>query len=604
MPTFLRLGFKGGVRRPESPSPVASPTGNIKTPYWARTEVTPSVTTTPPVAHTIQRKPVGSGAGPGTSTNQSTSASTKSIPRKPVPTSPSPQPWKYVPVEGNPYQPGPGKEFKEYGIVPTQPEAASSASQQPVPQTITRPYSPPHWASEEEFNNFHIREVRRTCAARVDARNAQEEIERPLTPGSIFANGGTYVPERKASTAAKVFTRGIGSVRKAAGQAASQAKRALSVSHEPKISAPAPRPLLRAEGVPPLDLVGLEVAQGHTSRYGQPDHRLVDSQVVANRAFALSLLTGEPLAAQLAREAATPTPAPTRTPTIARKPPVRPPRPASPGISRVPAPPGPPAAPVSTKSKANPRMVLGNGSQETVFTDFVNAANDPSWVKEASHAQPTYQGKGKGRAAPNAVIPNNPFSSRPLAPKPLNIRKVSNAPVVDKSLPPTPPEQLPTRHNTMATSYDPKTQPVHAETLAAALEAQGVNRASYVPGIKCSDCGRMIDAWAVSDHRCGRRAAQTVDNEAQPTGRSRADVYAANFGDLSLDDKPQVVVDTFLREGHTSWKGLVRSKSGGSSESLGGKLGGGARGVRRSNEADGADAAGKDVRHKKNSGLG
>jgi hypothetical protein len=124
-------------------------------------------------------------------------------------------------------------------------------------------------------------------------------------------------------------------------------------------------------------------------------------------------------------------------------------------------------------------------------------------------------------------------------------------------------------------------------SLAETLKADGVQRASYVGGIKCTNCGRIVDACAANDHRCGQRAAQAVDNESQPTGFSRADAYAANFGqDWSKDDNPEVVVDTFVHNGYTSWKGVVRAEGGGSKKSLQGRVGGGPESIRRSNEAD------------------
>lgn len=617
MPTFSRSGSKKGSDRAAQQSPPAAlPAAKIKTPYWASTEVNPSAPTTTPAAPNIQRKPSGASANAGTQPQQSISPPARSVQRKPVPTSPSTQPtWRYNPVEGNPYRPGPRRDSIQYGLHLVQPETST----QPAPETNRRTYSPPHWASPEEAENLQDPRVAALCQSRINARNASEELERPLSPGSIFANGGVpAVPERKPLEASKVFSRGLGGVKKAA----EQAKRALSVSHEPKISAPVPGSLARGggrvmqqqEGVAPLNLVDLEVAQGDVLRFGRVDLQLANKEIVGPRAEAWALLTGEPIPAQSPRVP----PAAASMPSVPAHPPrtsSRKPAPAATPRPRpaVPAPaPAHHAVPAATKSKQNPRKVLGEDGRETVFGDFVDLANDSSWVRKAeAHAnnEAPYEGKGKGRAAPAPSKPSSAAqngSSPPLAPKPLKVRK---QPVVDKSLPPTPPEQLPTRHNTLQTLQDAalpaetqNSQPVTAPSLAAALAAEGIRPTSYVPGIKCSDCGKMIDAVSVGDHRCGRRAAQAVDHEVQPTGPSREEVYAANFrggystvpaelvgqggiyGFVDPDNEPNVVVDTFVHSGHTSWKGVVRA--GDSVESLGGQLDGGAEGVRRSNEAE------------------
>lgn len=632
MPTFHRFGSRKGSASTAQPSPdVALPATKIKTPYWASTEVNPSAPTTTPAAPTIQRKPVGASANAGTQPQQPISPPARSVQRKPVPTSPSPQPtWRYNPVEGNPYRPGPRRDSIQYGLYLAQPEAST----QPAAEANRRTYSPPHWATAEEIENLHDPRVAARCQARINARNASEEHERPLSPGSIFANGGVPVaPERKTSKASKVFSRSIGGVKKAA----EQAKRALSVSHEPKVSSPVPgsfrrgnegRVMQQQEGVAPIEVVDLEVAQGDVQRYGRVDLQPFNPQIAGPRAEAWALLTGEPIPAQSPRmsPAAVPMPsAPAHPPrTSSRKPPpVATPRPRPAAPVPAPAHPAVPAVPAATKSKQNPCMVLGEDGRETLFGDFVDLANNSSWVKDVqgnASEEARYEGKGKGRAAPTSTS-DAPSTAPTMAPKPLKVRK---QPVVDKSLPPTPPEQLPTRHNTLRTLQEtalpaetPNNQPVAAPSLAAALAAEGVRPTSYVPGIKCSDCGKMIDVVSVGDHRCGKRAAQAVDHERQPTGPSREEVYAANFrggystgpaelvgqdgiyGFLDSDNEPNVVVDTFMHSGHTSWKGIVRAEDGASTESLVGKLSGGVEGIRLSNEADRANGS-----YKKSSGYG
>jgi hypothetical protein len=146
---------------------------------------------------------------------------------------------------------------------------------------------------------------------------------------------------------------------------------------------------------------------------------------------------------------------------------------------------------------------------------------------------------------------------------------------------------------------------------AEALESDGAHRASDIPGIKCSDCGKMIDAVQVADHRCGRRAAQAVDRgNWQPAGLSRTDTYASNYGRparqspatawgrssiqslegwntgfVDSNDESDVVVDTFVRGDHTSWRGAVHSGVGSDVQSMRGHIDGGSDEVRRSNEA-------------------
>jgi hypothetical protein len=509
-----------------------------KAPYWAGTEVSAkSQTTQPQAAHGISRKPGGAGHNTHTTSRTSTSPAARIILRKPVATVPASSPgWKYNAVEGNPY--------------------AQDATQQWIPASGSankqRGTSPSH-ISTEKANGFQQNFF--------DGAHHQQV---PLSPGQLLSNGMT-----KATDA---LSRGMESVRRAA----SQAKRALSVSHEPKISSPVPGSFQRGdragyvlesqEDILPLHLVGLEVAQANVRQFGQADYALADAKGDP-RAVAMSMLTGDPMAPQPSSNSETPA---------------------------LPA----PATPAPPKSKRTARKVVGQSGRDTVFGDILDAGYDSSWTSEPE-ALAQSDGKGKGRAGsrtPSAM----PASFRPVPTggNPFAVRRDSArmAPVnLDRSLPSSPaPGSL-----RRCTSHFPQTwasQASQARTsrtgtakssLAETLKADGVQRASYVGGIKCTNCGKVVDACAANDHRCSQRAAQAVDNESQPTGFSRANAYAANFGnqDWSKDDDPEVVVDTFVHNGYTSWKGIVRAEGGGSKKSLQGRVGGGSEGVRRSNEA-------------------
>lgn len=58
-----------------------------------------------------------------------------------------------------------------------------------------------------------------------------------------------------------------------------------------------------------------------------------------------------------------------------------------------------------------------------------------------------------------------------------------------------------------------------------------------------------------------------------------------------MDDgvEPDVVVDTFVRGNHTSWRGVVNSGVESDVQSLRGQISGGSDEVRRSNEVDQAN---------------
>lgn len=416
----------------------------------------------------------------------------------------------------------------------------------------------------------------------------------------VSLSSGLQPAPTKKSKATGVLSRGFGTIRKAAGHA----MRSPAALEEVKISTPVAgsfhRSGLNSPVVmeTPLHLVGLEVAQADVPRYGKPDHLLESPRTVGPRSDSLNWLTSEPI---LTQPSAAPAPA---------------------------APLAPSAAPVPKRSAS--RKVVNEADRETLFGDIIAAAQDFSWVtgSEAQAKGPARgEDKGKrnvsGTRAPAILPPSfkmpssgNPFV-RPLpsaVTAPLGMSSQSTN--LDKSLPSSP---APGSIRRQTAVNNPVQKPAyHTSRFQEALEADGGRPASYVPGIKCSDCGKMIDAVQVADHRCGKRAAQAVDRDNwQPAGLSRADTYASNYGrperlaptttwgrdcmqSLSgledhetgfVDDgvEPDVVVDTFVRGNHTSWRGVVNSGVDTDVQSMRGHISGGSDGVRRSNRVDEAN---------------
>lgn len=399
----------------------------------------------------------------------------------------------------------------------------------------------------------------------------------------------------KKSKATGVLSRGFGTIRKATGHA----NRSLTTSDEAKISKPVAgsfhRSGLNSSVVmeTPLNLVGLDVAQADVARYGMPDH-LLSPRTPGPRSDSFSWLTNEPNSTQ-------------------------------PSAAPAPAPPAPPAASIPKFSKS--RKVVNDFDRETLFGDIIAAAQDSSWVEEAeAQAQGPVRGEDKaecnvGGIRASATMPSSfaiPAAGNPFArPHPPAVPAPLRAPLqpanLDKSLPSSP---APGSMRRQTAVHNPVSAPRrHTIGFSEALEADGGRRASYVPGVKCSDCGKMIDAVQIADHRCGRRAAQAVDHESRaPTGLSRADTYRSNYGRSErlspattwgcgcmesisnvqgyetgfADDgeESDVVVDTFVRGDHTSWRGVVQSGVASDVHSMRGHISGGSEEVRRSNEAD------------------
>jgi len=471
----------------------------------------------------------------------STPTPARSIPRKPVPAPSVTEPiLVYTPVQGNPYD--------------------------------NRTDSVQQWSNQ----------IQTECSmpvVQVDGHNAAQQAEILFSPELQSA------PPKK-SKATGVLSRGFGTIRKAAGHA----MRSLETSGEAKISTPVAgsfhRSGLNSPVVmqTPLQLVGLEVAQADVPRYGKPDHLLP----AGPRSDSLGWLTHEPTPTQ---PSAAPAPAP-------------------------------PAAPAPKRSAS--RKVVNDADRETLFGDIIAAAQDSSWVDQSeAQAKGPVRGEGKGQGNPSGIrapaalppsftIPSagNPFAARrqPSA-APTSLRAPDQPANLDKSLPLSP---APGSVRRQTPAYNPAyaAQSVNSR-FAEALESDGARRASDIPGIKCSDCGKMIDAVQVADHRCGRRAAQAVDRgNRQPAGLSRADTYASNYGRparqspatawgrscmqtlegwntgfVDSNDESDVVVDTFVRGDHTSWRGVVQSGVGNDVQSMRGHISGGSEAVRRSNEA-------------------
>ena len=539
MPALSTLGFSRSrsVHTAQPTQSMAPTMSAAKKPYWARDEDDDQPQASQPMATPIiRRKPVAVRPETSAAPKISTPAPAHSISRKPVPTPPAAEPvLAYTPVDGNPYGTG----------------------------------SVQRWTD-------HVEPGSTIPVAQVEVHNVVQQPEFSLSPA----------PTKSKATG--VLSRGFGTIKKAAGHA----KRSLAISDKVKISTPVAgsfhRSGLNSPVVmeTPLHLVGLEVAQADVPRYGKPDHLLESPRTVGPRSDSLNWLTSETV----------PTP-----------------------------PPAPSAAPGPKRSAS--RKVVNDADRETLFGDIIAAAQDPSWLTD-SDAQAKGQARGEEKGQRNAsgmrapaVLPPSfkmPSSGNPFArPRPSAVPAPLGMPTnLDRSLPPSPAPGSIRRQTAVRNPFP--AAPHYTSRFAEALESDGGRRASYVPGIKCSDCGKMIDAVQVADHRCGKRAAQAVDRDNwQPAGLSRADTYASNYGrperlaptttwgrdcmqSLSgleghetgfVDDgvEADVVVDTFVRGNHTSWRGVVDSGVDTDVQSMRGHISGGSDGIRRSNKVDEAN---------------
>lgn len=432
----------------------------------------------------------------------------------------------------------------------------------------TRPVAAPYWAGTEATHSTKpstAHKIPRKPVATTATPNpipalqsqlvagpacqASPQIPRPVSPTSN-PNNGRPQPAAAPPTAQPAITR-FGSIRKAA----SNVRNALSnsgqaASNGPEISGPVPGSfalLTQQNGIPPMDLVGLAEARANVRRYGQADYELAGVQAVA-------------VAARAARVAAA---------ERANKP--LPPLPSTSPMHKIPRKPVPAS---SSKAAAapprNPRRVLSAQSGAgTTFGDIIDAGMDSSWVDAQAGAQQV--------------------SNAPALVAPVQIANPPRAPRVPK------PTCLNARgqevRNPFAAAPRPRLVPATPEfptsPLAATLAAEGLRPASFVPGIKCSDCGEEIDAAAVADHNCGFSAARRRASP-HPTP-SREAVYAADFPDHR--GPPEVIVDTFVRDGHTSWVGVVRPSGGNLAASHQSRFGTGMEGRRAKEGRDAVDGA-------------
>ena len=510
MPGFSNFGLsRSSSVRSSAPQSTVSPSQpvNIKIPYWAGTEEEVQAAQAVPSrssSRRIGRKPVAA-----------SKATTPTITAPSLMSAAPAQPYSYEPLTRSPYV--------NSSILYWQDQVAAAAKAQGAPP---RPLSPPYVPREEVQHQPGV----------AKPSDRQSQI-RPLSPGSIFANGGTPPAPpatRKASLAA--ISRGIGSLRKAA----TTAKQALTPQHEPKISSPvagsfhsripAGHVLEPQEDVAPLNLVGLEVAQADVPRFGQPDFKIAAAQEAAAhaktasaRAEAYEMLIGEP------------------TPDVA-------------------APSTHPAA-----NSASPKKTVLRKVVDSTMDNFFDAGMDDSWV-------PALEGKVSTPGAPTAIslqtnnvtVPKKPFAA--LVPAAMKIRTLRNAnqPLPSTSVTQTPaPSAMPefnlaipsllqrTPAPTQAPLQVPRSATPAGKTgLAASLGTRG---ASYLPGVTCTQCGKVVDAVAVRDHRCGKKSAS--DRDPQPSDWSREQLYRSNFEEAGAEyTRSEVFIDTHIRAAYSSWR--------------------------------------------------
>lgn len=510
MPGLSNFGLSrsGSVRSATPQTTVASPPpANIKTPYWAGTkEEMQAAQAAPAPSRSFSlrrgRKPVAA-----SKVTQSPTPAQEA----PTAAAASSRPFSYEPLSANPYVgPVEAASIRHWQEQATAAESLRKARRESA-TTNKRSSSPPYIP-----------------------REAAESLEqlRPLSPGSIFANGGTPPAPPAKGKAFKALSRGLSTVRKAS----------LTPQHGPKISSPVTGSFQRGlptghvlepqEHAAPLNLVGLEVAQAHSSRFGQPDFRIsAPSQgaeralVASSRAEAHEKLTGEP--------------APAAAPKV--------------------------AAPPVTKPKTAPRKVVNS-----TFADVMDAGMDDSWVPKPQAGQARVSTLQASNPTPLPTNPSpgprDPFSR--MVSKPLRIRKqpatntnlpstsvapasASDWPWAQKPNPTAAPKPLEQQRPTPTQSPCP-TPPTTG--LAAALGAR--HASALLPGVTCTQCGKVVDAVAVPDHRCGKRSA--AERDAQASDWSREEFYRANFGTGGEEEEKEVFVDTYLRPAHTSWRGVGR----------------------------------------------
>ena len=553
MPSLSNFGLSrsNSARTVESQSTVvASAPVNVKLPYWAPTaEEVEAARLAAPKRSFSQRMGLKSVAA---SKATPTPTPAQATPPKPVPSPTVPaRKFSYEPVAGNPYadadQVDPATRYWQNEAAAARARKSTRSSAASHKRSSSPPYVP------REGQNF--------------------DQPRSLSPGSIFANGGTPPAPSATRKASLTISRGIGSLRKAS----SNAKKALTPKPQPKISGPVAGSFQRefAGELEPLNLVGLDIAQADASRYAQPDFQIAAAQKAAERARVASArrdshtrLTGE------------------STPV------------ASPQVASPSAPSGPNSSPAATK-KAAPRKVVNS-----TFGGVIEAGKDSSWVPnpragldrppppppEQNIAWPWSKGKGKGKVStPEAstVAPPPPTNNPPadlnpfaaLAPAAQMFKKQGQANQ----------ETLPTTPVTTATLAQPAA-PLAPEPLAprrpldtrcmpgsSMTATQWAAQAPRVPGtdftvgiydrrvsdmlrIKCTGCNKVIFAAAIPGHRCAK-PKMTAEEKANSNPKFE-DFFQPKFTKVQQSEeaeKPEVFLDTYVGAAAQSvWRSVTR----------------------------------------------
>jgi hypothetical protein len=520
--TTLGLSRSSSVRAAESQT-TATPSTPVTTklPYWAPTAAETQAAQVVTSSRSGRKHVAASKATP-----TPTPAPAQAIPRKPVPLPTTPaRKFSYEPVVGNPY---------------AEPVATTS-SRNPLraaPAANNRSNSPPYVPG---------------------ARAQSPEQLRPLSPGSIFPNGGTPpAPPHTRNGSLAAISRGVGSLKKASStvkQASSTVKHALTPQHAPKISSPIPGSFQRGlpaghvlaqEELAPLNLVGLEVAQANTARYAQPAFQFATgpgagetARITATRRDAYRRLTGEAAPATL----------------------------------------GSPSAPSfpSASTPAPPKQTTPRKAVNSTFGDVIDAGMDASWAGNVSAPTDTPPPPPTN----NTTAELNPFAALGSAAQMFKKQGQANQPLPSTSVPQT------------SASLVPK--PLAPRPLRPAANAsqavQLASQAPLVPGtdftqdprdrrvsqmlhVSCAKCHKVILAAAISNHHCAK-PAMTEERKHEirnmrislmsPKGQlgsypSRC-VKIGEWVAMQAEkeaEAPEVFLDTYVQAAQTVWRTVAR----------------------------------------------
>jgi hypothetical protein len=513
------LSRSSSVRAAESQTTVTPSTPvTTKLPYWAPTAEEMQAAQVVAPSRSGRKHVAASKATP-------TPTPAQAIPRKPVPTPTTPaRRFSYEPVVGNPY---------------AEP-VATTRSRNPLraaPAANNRSSSPPYVPG---------------------ARAQSPEQLRPLSPGSIFANGGTPPAPphaRKGSLAA--ISRGVGSLKKASStvkQASATVKNALTPQHEPKISSPIPgsfqrgfppgHVLAQQGDVAPLNLVGLEVAQADTAKYAQPAFQFATgpgagetARVTATRADAYTRLTGEAAPANLG------------------------------------SPTAPPATSPAATKKTTPRKVVNS-----TFGDVIDAGMDASWASDPRDGKvSTPTDTPPPQPTNNLQAELNPFAALGSAAQMFKKQGQANQTLPSTSVAPAPTQPAkPLAPKPLATSAWTKTP---AQWASEAPPVPGTDftqdlrdhRASQMMQVTCAKCTKVIPAVAIAGHRCAKppmteerkqevrnmRISKMFPPLQFPSRCVKMGEWAAKAGS-SEDEAPEVFLDTYVQAATTVWRSVTR----------------------------------------------